>query len=149
MKVLFLDIDGVLNNDIYKDQNLPYPLSEFDPACVRCVNKIIEETGCEVVLSSDWRFTPEVNTILRKAGLAKDLYGATPYLLGVARGYEIQRYLNEHPEISNYAILDDIDQMLYVQRPHFAKTDCYFGITVEETEKVIRILSDETLDSKR
>lgn len=40
MKVLFLDIDGVLNSDTFylnrpkETKQLPYPLSEFDPACV-------------------------------------------------------------------------------------------------------------------
>lgn len=58
MKVLFLDIDGVLNSDTFyinrpkETKQLPYPLSEFDPACVERLNRIFSETKARLVISS-------------------------------------------------------------------------------------------------
>ena len=77
MKVLFLDIDGVLNsqnwfgyrlycskNNIYdrilnftdiNDDYINHMLSMIDDRAIVNLNRIIEETGCKVVLSSSWR----------------------------------------------------------------------------------------------
>jgi histidinol phosphatase-like enzyme len=67
MKVIFLDIDGVLaldkqffqnrnkfhfKNPIAKELNIPYP---WDKSAVKVFNKILEATDATIVLSSDWR----------------------------------------------------------------------------------------------
>lgn len=55
-KYLFLDIDGVLNHDEwfeseqYKKHQGNWQKSMFDPECVARVNKILEETGAELVV---------------------------------------------------------------------------------------------------
>lgn len=54
-KYLFLDVDGVLNSvSWYREEwnkNHAYPQGDFDPKCVELVNRIVEETGCKVVVS--------------------------------------------------------------------------------------------------
>ena len=62
MKVIFLDIDGVLNHEnfyetrfnteIYPNGFGTYPLCEFCPESVGNVNKILKETGAKIVISS-------------------------------------------------------------------------------------------------
>lgn len=53
MKVLFLDIDGVLNghewDDVAKSCNIRRE-------CVQHLNRVVQETGCKIVVSSAWRY---------------------------------------------------------------------------------------------
>jgi len=58
MKLIFIDIDGVLATapcwDMSQDNKWnAYP---FDKKAVKVLNKILEETGAEMVLSSDWKY---------------------------------------------------------------------------------------------
>ena len=62
MKVIFLDIDGVLNyTKWYTDERNPGNLhgqeGDLDPLCVDRIIRICEETGAKVVISSDWRIS--------------------------------------------------------------------------------------------
>lgn len=54
-KVIFLDIDGVLCNLEQWKTHLPDNEHPFDPICVERLNRIIEKTGAEIVISSSWR----------------------------------------------------------------------------------------------
>jgi len=53
VKVLFLDIDGVVNNKRTEKKSLR--LMAIDPAMAALVQRIVQNTGCEIVLSSSWR----------------------------------------------------------------------------------------------
>lgn len=70
MKVIFLDVDGVLNSDEYFDKirnlNIEGIECEIDIEKIRLLKKAIDETGAKVVLSSSWRYT-------RNAQLLKEL----------------------------------------------------------------------------
>src|SRR3954470_14695500 len=88
MKTIFLDIDGVLNSvRFYRERKLRGKRREVDsdeicPLHVAQLNRILEATGAQVVLSSTWRkFTPlpEMAEILRSKGcVLKEFSGATP-----------------------------------------------------------------------
>ncbi len=62
-KFVFLDVDGVLNNQLYYQERVEsgqpkeedYPKSEFDPRCIEMLNHLQEKTGCKYVISSSWR----------------------------------------------------------------------------------------------
>ena len=62
-KVIFLDIDGVLNTErkakeVYDNNNLDSHDEFgrlFDENALYWLNKIIDETGAEIVISSSWR----------------------------------------------------------------------------------------------
>ena len=53
VKVLFLDIDGVVNNKRTKKNFQDF--MAVDPAMAALVQRIIRNTGYEIVLSSSWR----------------------------------------------------------------------------------------------
>ena len=154
VRLLFLDIDGILNSDTYykrraenKDTR-PYPLSEFDPEAVKQYMRIIQETGAKTVISSSWRHTDGLRSILKNVGFRGSPldFEITPYL-GTIRGLEIKKYmedyLDKHPEdkIESYCIIDDDIDMLYEQKDNFVKCDAYYGgLTKEKADEVIKIL---------
>jgi hypothetical protein len=53
VKVLFLDIDGVLNGHEYDDEAKSCNIRR---ECVKRLNRVVKETGCKIVVSSAWRY---------------------------------------------------------------------------------------------
>jgi hypothetical protein len=162
IKVIFLDIDGVLNV-------IPIGHDEFGgifhTKFVDNLKRIIDETGAKIVISSTWRF----GGLQRMKDMWKfrelpgeviditiDCYelikeGRFEYYDEVERGHEIQEWIDTHPNIENYVILDDDNDFLPNQRGNFVRTsnninhpDCVdigYGLTKECTNKAIRILN--------
>lgn len=130
MKILFLDVDGVLNNGATCFSGGHWPI---DPNCVRILHRIIEATGCQIVLSSSWRHTSQGRAKVRKAVKYIDITdGGT----GV-RGKQIRSWLQANPEVTKYAILDDDKDMLEEQLPSFFQTSFQKGLTEEIANQVI------------
>lgn len=131
MKILFLDIDGVVNCVSTKQRHRG--AIGIDPHMAFMVGKIVLDTGCSVVLSSSWRHWEEGMKEIRRQVVdfidttGRDLYG---------RGKEIQNWLDQHPEVTKYAILDDDSDMLESQLPNFFKTTWAYGLTPEIAESV-------------
>jgi hypothetical protein len=136
MKVLFLDIDGVLNSEAYFGRYRgAYGIEGRLAALVRRIKK---RTGAKIVLSSSWRGSIENERyIARKVGV---LFDRTPHLASMVRGEEIKQWLDQHPEVMSYAILDDDSDMLPEQLPHFFQTSWKTGITEEIATAVERHL---------
>lgn len=93
MKIIFLDIDGVLNSQdwyIYRRDNVEmdsintqYPFYEFDPRSVERLNRIITETEAKIVVSSSWRSGETVESLQKLfnlVGIKGDVIGLTPHL---------------------------------------------------------------------
>ncbi len=145
MKVLFLDIDGVIN----KRENFnpahnpgPYPVDAY---CAFLVGRIQLSTGCRVVLSSTWRLHKEGRENVSKRVI--ELYDVTPEIYNKPPGldkrcYEISSWLSYHPEVEKFAILDDESDAgdLASLRKHFFKTTFEDGLTDEIAEAVIEHL---------
>lgn len=137
MKILFLDVDGVLNTT--KSTTF---LSLSKPK-LRLLEKIVKETGCYIVLSSTWRKDNEaymklVRTLLYRNIIIHDI---TP-TLWKDRGYEIEAWLNDNPHVEKYAILDDDSDMLDTQLRHFFQTDPEYGLTDTIAYRVIYHLNN-------
>ena len=137
MKILFLDIDGVVNCRTTVNRSNGY--IGIDPYMVLLVHRIIEATGCKVVLSSSWRHYKDSLEEVKKSF---DLLSVTPNIPDLIRGYEIKNWLSVHNDIENYAILDDNNDMLPEQQDHFFKTTWEDGITQEIVNKVIKYLNE-------
>ena len=108
MKVLFTDIDGVLNcRRTPNPRKLPYVVDENMLARFKAV---LQATGAKVVLSSTWRYDP--------AGLFSAKYWGIPFddvlpdLPGRARRDEVLAWLAANRGASRYAVLDDDDDGL-------------------------------------
>lgn len=135
MKILFLDIDGVCNNQ----ESFKNPIMDpIDPVMAARVRKIIKETGCQVILSSSWRLHIDLRDKVRKE--VCEFILTTPYMPAI-RGEEIKRCLNSKPEFAKarYAILDDSSDFLPDQ-PLF-KTEWTVGLTNEIMQQVIDYLN--------
>ena len=141
MKVLFLDIDGVVNNK-RTNENFEGFIA-IDPAMAALVQRIVQNTGCEIVLSSSWRLFQNIrNEVERKICKFSDI---TP-ILHAPRGYEIKVWLTLHPEIDHYAILDDAESILPEQRANFFQTTWESGLTEDIALAVEKHLNEERLN---
>jgi hypothetical protein len=150
MKVIFLDIDGVLNSEDYANyryRGKHIDLDEFfDERPIILLNNIIEETGAEIVLSSSWRASSEeVLERMTKQGFKYSIFDITPYLESRHRGSEIQAWIDKwektHEPLESYVILDDDNDMLEDQENNFVQCDFWHGLTSKETYKAISILN--------
>ena len=175
MKVLFLDIDGVLNSENWfgyrlyciknnmfnevinfvntNDERIKYKLSMIDDRAIANLNRIVEETGCKVVLSSSWRSCVEAeNTLteylLKLRGFKYELYDVTPRLwfndFSIRRGEEIKLWMDkesEKNEIESFVILDDDSDMLPEQMNNFIQIDGQVGLIDKDVFTAIEILN--------
>lgn len=158
MKVLFLDVDGVLNNE--NSFRLAHTSMNVDGDCVLRLKRVIDATGAEIVLSSTWRLLREPARELRRwldwAGV-KPWVAVTPDLRRnsgrVFRGTEIKAWLEADAvtygrgslAIDRYAIVDDDGDMLPAQLPCFVQTSVYHGLTDADAGRLIAILNGEAL----
>lgn len=123
MKILFLDIDGVVNCQTTKER--VNGVIGIELRLVALVKQIIENTGCKVVLSSSWRcYKPDLEHVKRYfllEDITIDNKGLTD------RGCEVKDWVEKHPEIERYAILDD-NSDFHKEQPLFL-TSWQTGIT--------------------
>lgn len=156
-KVIFLDIDGVLN----QDNGGP----KIEECFVKRLAHIVEETGAELVLSSSWRsayashINPEYNYQNKDVALLiamldqyhLSIMDVTPDLTSgpYARPLEIRAWLLEQGDLERFVILDDDIFWAwnwlgdsFVCTTHLNdKGKCVYGMTDEDAEKAIEILN--------
>lgn len=149
MKIIFLDIDGVLNNKLWlrrlSEDGLDSRL--FDPQNVEALNHIIEMTTADIVISSAWRNLFKLNWLkkhLKRQGI-KGTYvrGVTPKDSSGeiwVRGREIDQWVKTHTDGAIiFVILDDNNDMEpYMDR--LVQTNPRVGLTMEDAAKAIKIL---------
>lgn len=133
MNVLFLDIDGVVN--CAKTFQRHRGFIGIDPYMAFLVGNMVDDLDLKVVLSSSWKNAKEGQEEVRRQ--VCDFIDCTPSLLGdTIRGDEIKTWLDKHPEVEKYAILDDDSDMLPEQFPNFFKCSWEEGITPEIIKRV-------------
>lgn len=132
MKVIFLDVDGVLNkhSDYRVASSAGHGLIVNNELVDRLL-EIIKDTGAKLVLSSSWRILDQGEEYLNKMGLT--FIGKTDTNnysedSNHYRGSQIQRWLDKN-DVEEYVILDDDSDMLFSQLPNFIQTDPEYGIT--------------------
>ncbi len=143
MMVIFLDIDGVLINLQSLRKN------RADPDCVSLLNQLTDTTEAKIVVSSTWRKggSPQIAEILTQWGVTGKVIGITPDLdhfengafISPSRGEETQAYLDNHPEITAFVILDDESDMGQLSH-HLIQTDYVTGLTYENICDAINFL---------
>ena len=100
----------------------------FDKKAIVVLNEILSETDAEIVVSSDWKNfanVEEMGDYYTQQGISKVPIAFTPYLkdseqpsdfpwhrdynLEQSRSLEILQYLREHPEITHWVAVDDLN----------------------------------------
>ncbi len=147
-RILFLDIDGVLNSEEYyrNSSNSGKDFSRFDPSSVSLLKAIVEEFSLKIVISSTWRYgaVDRLMHELKKNKLLDYLYHDwfTPVIHPAHRGTEIKLWLDLHPEVSDYVIIDDDNNILEEQKNNYVKTSLHLGMNNEHYNRVRAIFSN-------
>lgn len=145
MKIIFLDIDGVLNDAptiMEKDNDLP---AEDH---LKCLKQIVDATGAQIILSSTWRLFPASRRDVRNGLKTVDLdfIGRTEELHD--RDEEIRDWLGKHPEVESYVILDDEDEFSNELAAHQVLTTFYEGLLPKHVPLAIKILNSSEKSAK-
>lgn len=138
MKVIFLDVDGVLNS--VKDR-FSFTI-ETDYHFI-LLKKIVDATNAEIVLSSSWRIGDSETVRKRLKDFGMDFIDVTPQLpYPSKRGDEIRSWLKCHTEIvESFVILDDESDMCEFVETNLVKTDMKVGLQKSDVNKAIKILN--------
>lgn len=130
--VIFLDHDGVIclstewGSRLKNKEGLDSVFDRFNDKAIKVLNQIIEETDCEIVISSDWRFhapLEQMQELYRIRGIKKVPIGYTTTGLDwkqyrtitpnneleATRSFEILNWLEAHPEVTKWVAVDDLD----------------------------------------
>jgi len=157
--VLFLDVDGVLNSRVHAKDCLCKD-SGFGIGLVHLTQlvRILRETGASVVVSSTWRkLGNRLRDELARHGdagafVSSRIIGRTVdgYAVGlerhegrVLRGTEIQAWLDEHPDVESFVILDDDSDMGHLMH-RLVHTTFHEGLTAERADKAISMLREKS-----
>jgi hypothetical protein len=150
MKVIFLDHDGVIclstewgnrfkKQEKWKGRKLSmttlempveYRFDNFNQKAIKTLNEILEETGAEIVVSSDWKRwanVEEMGEYYESKGIIKKPIALTTNLAQcnwysdqtwiwsprwdseMTRVIEIKQFLHDHPEVTHWVAVDDLD----------------------------------------
>lgn len=145
MKLIFLDIDGVMVTSRHLVQSSKYFGHEFDPVCIRNLHDILIRTDASIVITSSWRegrTLKQLQSIFKINGINK-VIGMTPIIDGANRGREIKEYIKNTQElgmtISMFVIIDDEEEMGDLTT-YLIETDFKTGITDNIKEQIIDFL---------
>lgn len=154
MKVIFLDVDGVLNYRGCKARCKGF--LGVEPEKVVLLKQIVDATDAKIVLSSTWRlgynkdqkgyhgFRRHLEKRLNEYGLS--VYDVTEDISAYKRGAEIRLWLAQHgKEVKRWVVLDDEyfgDFTEHKIKSHLVQTDMYAdGLTERHVRKAIGILN--------
>ena len=162
MKAIFLDIDGVLNSEasvIYHFRVLgKLAPRDFEreqralcPICISNLNYLFEmanDQDLKIVISSTWRLTVNLDEIKKTIEVQGFLFpekiiDATPIWrksdFYPGRCDEIEAWLNQHPEVTEYSILDDsADLGRLIDKAVI--TDAETGLTLKNAKETLEKL---------
>jgi hypothetical protein len=151
MRVLFFDIDGVLNTAHNRAVRLPLhgtdklvDVPAFDPECVVRFNRLVRETHAQVVLSATWGqhfSTAVLERHVHQQGCVCEVIGQTPVAAQWRpRGSDIADWLEWASGIESLCILDDHDDMLHLKR-YLVQTAYGVGLQEQHVHQALVLLS--------
>ena len=167
VKILFLDIDGVLNcmNVVDKKPSNDERVYGFNPDLVKNLKKVVDATGCRIVVSSSWRYHLDYAPFQPKMEWRKVLaemmgYDASTLFIGNTprgnsgkRGEEILAWILENKDaygvyqsvpIRICVVDDEIgDIICNIDSRNVVKTDMRKGLTEEDADRIIEILNGD------
>lgn len=168
VKVIFLDIDGVLNSNFWNvgHQREISDGTLIDEEKVRLLALLVKRTSAKIILHSGWRtwFDSELKPLRIEAQRLLELLdreglcieGITPDLttkeirktkkFSLVKADEILFWLKAHKDVSRWVVLDDLDLHNVQVEHHQVKPDATIGLTIEDIGKAEKILLGENLE---
>lgn len=163
-KVLFLDIDGVLNSNFWNDTH-QREISDgtlIDAEKIKLLAQLVKSTQAKIILHSGWRvwFDEQLKPICKESQrlvemLAKEglvINGVTPDLtteeirktrkFSMIKADEILLWLKEHENVSAWVVLDDLDLHNHQVAMHQVKPNQMTGLTQDDVSKAEDILKN-------
>lgn len=167
MKVIFLDVDGVLNNKLFfkkrriiLKENKGIYIPRLDDKNFIALKTLVERTNAKIILSSYWRYYFDKNLMpnnnglhnhgqdltlkLRKHNLSLKDKTSTDLTRFQKRGDIIKEYLHTHEDIDNFVILDDDNIMKEFTDTNLVQTKPEYGLTMSDVKKAENILNNKT-----
>ena len=154
MKVIFLDVDGVLNTSkTTRRLNCCDEFTFVDTRKVLRLREIVERTGAQLVLSSTWRLGADKNAFYLEREALRELvaefrrvrcplwFDVTPYLPHAKRWQEINAWLMNH-DTDDFIILDDVGEELKPFDDKLVLTNMHDGLNKERAELAIKMLGE-------
>ena len=144
MKIIFLDIDGVLNDDTTPPYPKDWPEGHLKEDLIARINQIVEATGAKIVMSTAWRTVlslKEFQELLGSKGLRAEIIDCTPSRMSFRpRWHEIKEWILDNREIyvESWVAIDDL--LIKEAGERLVRTNPSIGITDEDVEKAIKIL---------
>ena len=163
-KVVFLDIDGVLNSNFW-NENHQREISDgtlIDESKIKLLCKLISGTKAKIILHSGWKYwfdsdlkplrkeAENLKILLEKEGLT--IAGVTPdhateeirksRKFSLVKADEILAWLKQHKEVDRWVVLDDLDLLNAEIEKHQVKTDQSIGLTAEDVERAEKMLQN-------
>jgi hypothetical protein len=158
MKVIFLDLDGVLNSqgsfllETRKRKGIRKKLKEelgpvnetLDPVCCSNFQYVLDKLPeVKIVISSTWRVLFELEWLKNKLtsyGIdSSRVIDKTPELIGKERGDEIKEWLKNRTDITMFAIIDD-NFIGSGYDEEIVKTTWTSGFTLDHARQTIQVL---------
>jgi hypothetical protein len=115
-------------SNYHNDAPVEVRFDDFDKKAVNILNNILEETSTEIVVSSDWRYHATLEELgeyyisqeiikkpigvtktLGKCDIPKNFIWSPKWDLEQSRSLEILQYLKDHPEITHWVAIDDLN----------------------------------------
>jgi len=118
---------------------------DWDQESVENLKSLLKKTNSEIVLISSWRKFNTIDVLknyFRLHDLDAYVMDYAPIIDKATRAVEVETYLNDHPEISHFLILDDIDFGFSAKFPNnFIQTGKESRFTDEYLQQSLEILS--------
>jgi hypothetical protein len=148
MKLIFLDLDGVMITGSNRQAATTGKGISFTAECVKQLREIMQVTDARIIVTSTLRISrtlDEVQGIFAANGIEQGVVGLTPHLPYAHRGQEIQQYLEEIQfdevnQVERFVIIDDHNQMGSLS-PYLVLTQWQTGLDEKAKQEVLNRLT--------
>ena len=162
VRVIFLDIDGVLNSNFW-NENHQTEISDgtlIDIEKIRLLSTLVKNTNANIILHSGWKFwfDSALHPLRKEAEHLKKLFGQEGLMIAditpdhsteeikkskkfsLVKASEILAWLDEHKEVDKWIVIDDLDLHNSEIEAHQIKTDPHTGLTSDDVRKAESML---------
>lgn len=161
-KVIFLDIDGVLNSNFWNNTH-QREISDgtlIDSDKIKLLGELVRNTGAKIVLHSGWKYwfdsclkptraeSERLQTLLMQENLTID--SVTPdhateeikksKKFSLIKAKEILAWLDDHKEVQQWVVIDDLDLHNAEIAKHQLRTDPQTGLTIKDVHEIEKML---------